>query len=497
MRSRRSGSMLRWVFVGLVIVSMILLAIELIAFSRMQTRFPTGMEIGGVPVGNLDRQEAAERLRYVYSLPVELNYNDAVIHLSPSVIDFNLDLESMLAAADLQRAGGAEFWTEFWDFMWGRETTPEAVPLAASYSETLLRSYLQSEVAPRYDRPATAAQPIVGTTNFQPGSEGTTIDINGAVFQIENALRSPTQRSVDLPIERTNPERPSLPNLETLLKQTIEISEFDGLAGVYLYDLETAQEVHFLIRDGQEIAVQPDVAFTAASMIKIPIMVSVYRRLDENPNQEVLRLLSEMIIQSGNDPSDWVMEQVIDPTLGPLAVTEDMQALGLESTFLAGHFYAGAPLLVRYETPGNTREDLTTDPDTYNQTTLTEMGSLLVDLYRCADTGGGTLTAVFPGEITQAECQDMVNLLTQNKIGVLIEAGVPEGTRVAHKHGWVSDNAGVIRTIADAGIVFSPSRDYVLVIFFNHPVQTIFDPVSETIASLSAAVYNYYNLPSE
>jgi beta-lactamase class A len=239
------------------------------------------------------------------------------------------------------------------------------------------------------------------------------------------------------------------------------------------------------------------VSFTAASIIKIPIMVSVYLRLGEQPDQEIVNLLAEMIEISANDPADWLMERVIDQTLGPLEVTNDMRSLGLENTFLAGHFRLGSPLLVRFETPANTREDVNIDPDPYNQTTLTDIGSLLVDLYQCAETGGGALVAIFGDLITQSECQDMVTWLTRNKMPSLLEAGIPEGTRIAHKHGWITDANGVINEIGDAGIVYTPSGDYVLVIFFHHPVQLVWGPVSTIIGDLSKAVYNYYNIPTE
>jgi hypothetical protein len=104
---------------------------------------------------------------------------------------------------------------------------------------------------------------------------------------------------------------------------------------------------------------------------------------------------------------------------------------------------------------------------------------------------------VFPNEITQAECQDMLNVLSQNRIGVLLEAGVPEGTRLAHKHGWVTNpNTQVINTMSDAGIVFTPNGDYVIVITLYQPVQLIFDPIAAMFSQLSEAVYNYYTLPS-
>jgi hypothetical protein len=96
---------------------------------------------------------------------------------------------------------------------------------------------------------------------------------------------------------------------------------------------------------------------------------------------------------------------VIDQNLGPLGVTDDMHQLGLVNTFLAGHFYIGAPLLRAYETPANQRLDVNTSPDLYNQTTTSDIGMLLADIYQCATTGGGALVAVYEGRITQTSAR--------------------------------------------------------------------------------------------
>lgn len=491
---RGPTSALRWLAVIFILCSLILFITQLVGFSRERTKFPPGLTIAGVPVGGLDRQGAAERLLEVYSQPVELRYAENLIHLDPAVAGFKLDLESMLAAADLVRVQ-KPFWSAFWDELWNRPQPSAKVPLAASYAESQLRTYLQNEIASRYDQPATPAQPMIGTVDFQPGEPGTALDIDRAVIAIERALRSPEARQVSLPLQRTQPPRPSLQTLQILLQQTVDLSGYDGILAVYFLDLQTFEELHFIYRQGENLPTVPDLAFSGASTIKIPIMISVYRRIGDTPDAETNKLLREMIEKSGNDPADWLMEEIIDPVRGPLEVTKDMRTLGLENTFLAGYFHLGAPLLVRYETPANQRLDVNTDPDIYNQITVSELGTLLSDIYQCAQTGGGALAAVFPGEITQQECQQMIQSLSRNLTGVLIEAGVPEGTRVAHKHGWIQDVAGVIRTIGDAGIVFTPGGNYVLVIFLNHPLQLVWDPASQLVAKLSKAVYNYFNLP--
>jgi beta-lactamase class A len=479
----------------LILGAVILAVLHLVRFSRIRAIFPQGMTIAGIPVGGLDRQGSAQRLLEAYSVPVEVRYGDNPIQIAPSVVGFELDLESMLAAADMERSQ-QPFWEDFWNFLWGRTTPPADIPLRASYSEVRLRQYFTEEIAARYDKPPTAPIPAVGTVNFQPGTQGTSLDLDRTVALVEGALRSTSQRVVELPLERTQPPRPSFQNLEILLKQTIDLAEFDGLTGLYLLDLQNQEEIHFAYRLGEDYPTAPDVAFTAASIIKIPIMVSVFRRLGEIPDVETTRLLEEMIEKSGNDPADWVMERVIQDTLAPMEVTKDMQALGLENTFLAGYFAPGSPLLQAYQTPANTRTDIDTDPDIYNQTTPSDMGMLLEDIYQCNQTGGSALAAVYPGEFTQAECQTMITYLTKNKLGSLIEGGVPDGTRVAHKHGWVT-YFGIINTIGDAGIVYTPGGNYVLVIFLYRAEQLVWDPAAALIADLSRAVYNYYNLPSE
>lgn len=494
MRIRRNRSALRWISVSFLILALILLTIQLIIFSRSRITYPPNQEIGGVPVGGLTREQAAERLLTVFNLPVELTYQGAVMHLDPAVIGFELNLESMLASADLTRIGG-EFWNEFYAFVWNNERTVEPVPLDATYSEPLLRDYLEDEVGKRYNRPAVAARPQVGSVAFQEGEPGTSIDIDRAVVQIENALFSASDRSVSLPIQESQPGRPSFENLEILLKQILDVAEFDGTAALYLMDLQTSQEIHFIYRNKQEFPTDPDLAFTASSIIKIPIMVSAYRQISEPYPEEAINLLNGMIEESGNDPADWLMEQYIDASVGPLVVTQDMERLGLENTFLAGYFRIGAPLLAFYNVPGNQREDLTTDPDPYNQTTVSDIGMLLADIYQCAESGGGTLMAVFPDQYSQSECQDMIDLLTRNNTPFLIEAGAPDGTRIAHKHGWVSDVVtGAITTIGDAGIVYTPSGNYVLAIYFHHPTQLVWDPNSKLMGDLAQAVYNYYNI---
>ncbi len=503
MRNRNANILLRGTAILLISFAVIMTIVSLISYSRSRNFYPTGMTIGGVPVGGLDPQEASQRVLQVYSTPIQINYAGAIIQADPTLIGFQMDMESMLAAADLSRTGGS-FWGGFWDFLWNRTPPADAIPLRATIAEDRLRAYLQADIAPRYDKPPVPAQPVPGSTDFTPGQPGQTLDIDKAIPLIENALQSPTSRVINLSSVKGVTARPTLQNLEILLKQNIASAGFDGVIGLYMLDLQTGQEIHFALNNGQEIPVEPDVAFTAASTIKIPVLVSYFIQLGPQPVDDATNaVIINMIHQSNNPDTDRLMAE-LDPDNGPLVVTNDMKKLGLDNTFIAGYFAVGAPLLEHINTPANQRLDVNTEPDVYNQTTTSDMGMLLEDLYQCSQSGGGALVAAFPGQITQDVCKRIIDYLESDKIGVLIEAGVPEGTQVAHKHGWVTDpTTGLDHDWSDAGIVYTPGGNFVLVIYTYHPVQLVFVDVNNRIginhlfANLTRAVYNYFNLPTQ
>jgi len=469
--------------------------IQVVQYSISRYNYPPDMTIGNVPVGGLDPQAAAQRLLLVYALPVEIHYSNAIIDLDPGLIGFQLNTESMLAAADLQRTG-ASFWGGFWDHLWNRRSPVRQIPLVSSYSEVRLRAYLQDEISARYDQPPTPAQPIPGMANFTPGTPGQTMDIDRAVALIESALQSPDRRTVVLSIQSTAAGRPSLETLHILLKQLIEQSGFDGLVDLYFLDLQTQETIQFAYQAGQDISITPDIAFTASSTIKIPILVSIYQHYGGNLNDQTVNLIQNMITESQNAAADALMASM-DKIRGPLVVTETMKSLGLQNTFLAGYFAPGSLPLDHFQTPANSRLDINTDPDIYSQTTPSDMGMLLEDIYYCAQNGGGSLVAAFPSQIDQAACQQMQNYLETNKPVMLIKAGVPEGTVVANKYGYVSDNNGIVNNVSDAGIVYTPGGNYILTIYAYHPVQALWDVVSPMFIELSRAIYYYFNLPSQ
>jgi len=174
-RNRTSVPILRGISIAILSIALVLAVVALIGYSRQRNSYPRGMKIAGVPVGGVNPQIASERVLQVYSSPIEVQYSESIIHVDPSTVGFELDMDSMIAAADLERTGGS-FWGGFWSYLWNRDPSPVEVPLSATIAEDRLKAYLQNEISARYDEPPTAAQPVPGSTSFTPGSPGVTLD---------------------------------------------------------------------------------------------------------------------------------------------------------------------------------------------------------------------------------------------------------------------------------------------------------------------------------
>ena len=396
----------------------------------------------------------------------------------------------MLAAANTDESS---YWAGFWDFLMNRSASASQIPLACSVSTERLHAYLQEQIAPRYHYPPQPALPIAGDERFQPGQAGMALDLEQAEPGLRAALCAAAPRVVEISSSPADALPPTVDSLSPVLETLTQVSGFDGIVEVYFQDLQSGQEINFAYNQGREIA--PDIAFTGASTIKIPVMISAYARTDGVMSDELRRRMELMIDLSDNSSTDEVMKTALDPNIGPVQVTQDMRALGLKNTFLAGFFYEGAPLLDRYETPANQRADINTAPDIYNQTTAADMGRLLAAIQRCSASGSGPLVEIFQGKITQAECQEMTGLLSKNNKGVLLETGLPEGTRLARKYGWVTDlTDGLLHTTSDAAIVYTPGGDFVFTIYLYDPQQLPWDDVQRmVVARLANAVYNFYN----
>ncbi len=481
----------------LLLAAIVVTMLELIAYSEQRNSLPTDLTVAGIAVGGLSEANARARWENIYlKQPIYLYYGSSPIVLYPEEIGFRVASEAMLAEARAQSTRAQDFWVGFWNYLERRPVAAVSVPLIADYPEGAVREYLQG-IAARYDAQPGGAAYNLDTLTFGMGTAGKRLDIDTAIPLVERALfdPEPANRRVVLPIMEV---RAGAQDMTTLRQAILDLMgrmgfDYDGpqtLASVYIMDLGT----------GEEVSILADVAHSAHSVIKIPIMINLFRK-ELLVSAEEAYLLAESILCSNNSASNYLMQlsgegDSFEPQLrdGLRQVSCTAQQVGALHTYISAPLYVAdrayefEAAVCRPSTPANTAYNA--NPDPYAQTTAQDIGLLLTQIYDCAYHNSG-LRAIYPDDITQTECQQMLELLSGNRIDRLLELGLPPGTRIAHKNGWGFE------TSADGGIVFSPGGDYVIVVFTweqdtdGNGLPTLLS--WEVIEEISRLTYNYFN----
>jgi beta-lactamase class A len=213
-----------------------------------------------------------------------------------------------------------------------------------------------------------------------------------------------------------------------------------GNVGIMVEDLAT----------GYSSSVNASAAMPAASTIKIPVMVEVFRRLEAGDfdlnrtvtlqagdrdwgwgdladapagsRYSVEKLLVLMITESDNTATNMLIRLV-----GRTAINREMAGLGLRQTRLGDYIRSEGP--IRYELRSSARDMVTL---------LTSMARLqLVDEW---------------------SSREMIAILTGQHHNGLIPEPLPAGTVIAHKTGTLHD------TLNDVGIVFLNQAPYAIAV---------------------------------
>ncbi|MCY3581424.1 MAG: serine hydrolase, partial [Chloroflexi bacterium] len=424
----------------LLVAAVALLINELVGFSRREQQLPAGISVAGINISRLNERDAVARWERAYAEPVELLYPSEagaqLILLYPDQVGWRISSESMLAdALELGEQGGG-FWRRFIDYLLGIEQiVSRDIPLNADYQENTLRAYLE-DIAARYDKPPGSASYDLQALVVYPGNSGNTLDVASAINRVDAALRSAVARAVDLPTLAVNTQALRLDALRELIIALLDDKGFiyDGVntvASVYILDL----------RGGEEISILGDVAFSAASTIKVPIMVEYFRSLSTPPTNDEAWLLANSLLCSNNSSSNLIMEIIGggDIFRGLRRVSDTAQALSISNTYITAPFYLGVAgqQLGSIQAPATApNPNFDTEADPFNQTTAEDMGALFNLIYDCAHYNSG-LALALPGAVTQRECRQMLELGSANDLLRLLQGGIPSGVRISHKNGWI------------------------------------------------------------
>lgn len=195
----------------------------------------------------------------------------------------------------------------------------------------------------------------------------------------------------------------------------------------------------------------------SASLIKLPIMGAVLERVEsgELTAEETEKRLELMITVSDNTAANELIRLLGggDPEKGMEAVNDWCSRRGCGDTRLNRLMLA--------------------DNGLQNYTSAADCARLLGEIYRgeCVSAGAS---------------QKMLELLLGQTVKDRLPRGLPEGTPIAHKTG---DLIGLCW--ADAGIVFSPGGDYILVVISDGKADE--SSAKNAAAELSRAVYESMN----
>lgn len=464
----------------LILLAMLYLLYQSFLYLQLRNLMPTGYSMGGVDVTGMTVDEARAAVIERYNTPFYIQHPEEQVALNPADVGFVIDVDSMMNQV-IEEKQEQDFWTGFVSYLLERPLEPINVELIASHDSALLAEQLQI-VADILDTPPQPAKLAPADGEYQEGQSGYVTDVQASLPIVELALYKPTERVADLVVNEEAAPEFGIELLAANLEQ--ELRTFNGVGSIFVMDLQT----------GEEVNINGDLALSGLSILKIGIFVETYRALDLPIGEEVERLLYDTAVLSSNYDANLLLHVVAGSNNtyeGAQIFTDSMHRLGLVNTFMAIPY--DAPFVdtrpSTYQTPANTVDNLVTFPDSARQTTAEDMGTLLSMIYYCSK-GGGALLAVYGDQITPEECQDILDLMVQNIEGNLIRFGVPEDVPVSHKHGW-GDNI----THGDAGIVFSPNGDYVVVIYLHDPNTDflISDYTFPIFWELSRITYNYFN----
>jgi beta-lactamase class A len=246
-----------------------------------------------------------------------------------------------------------------------------------------------------------------------------------------------------------------------------EIEDYNGVAGLYVWDLDK----------DSGYGIRPDEQFFAASTIKIPIMVAVYRKVDEGEldfsqeveiqeedwaagagwlqwekagtKQTVGDLLLLMMTQSDNVAANALVRTVG----GADHVNEVARSMGAEDTLL-------------YQKVSSERGVV---PALDNRSTPRDMATMMQQIAEGK-------------AASEKSCGYMIDLMHEDKLDWWLDEGLPPDVDAANKAGWL------YRVYDEVGIVENDDRRYVIAILSKHGTADVYQG-QDLIKNLSSAVW--------
>jgi beta-lactamase class A len=238
------------------------------------------------------------------------------------------------------------------------------------------------------------------------------------------------------------------------------------------------------------LTLQPDISFHAASTMKVPVMIELFRRVDAKTLKLDQTLMLTNTFASIVDSSTYTLTRTDDSdnqlytkvgTPVPLRELNDRmitRSSNLATNTLIGlldarkvNATAHALGAKRINVLRGVEDQKAFDKGLNNTTTARDLGVLMAAIEQNV--------AASP-----RSCAAMKSVLTRQEFNAEIPAGLPAGTPVAHKTGWITG------TLHDAAVVYPKGRKpYVLVVLTR---KIPLEKTAQTlIAEISREVFAY------
>ena len=452
------------------------LLVKYAQFNQSRTLLPSNVAIGEVNVGDLGVSEAVSRTANTLQQPIILRYQNETIPVTPEMLEFSvnpvilrLQLDQLI---DQQRGIG-----RFPAWLMGN-IAPQHLDLPFLYSDAKLSTLLRA-ISKQYDRTPQDAKADAAKLSISPTRDGQMMDVAMAAQQVVAALVSINNRTVDLPVDIVPASRASTAILAELVQNRVAAfikADVSNEVGIYIKDL----------RSGQEFVLNGNVAVSARGWLKLAFLVEAYRSLGDNVIPEIRAQLAEVITTDNRAVGDEVLKKLGNGDVGAgLAQFNDMfRRIGLKNTFMAQPFNQQlTPVFI--VTPANAAVGLKPSLDPNAQSTVIDIGALLESLDQCRK-NVGSFSVVFAGKLNNVHCEQILELVGQNKVVGLLDLALPN-TTVLHRQSWDDYNHG------DAAIVRSPGGDYVLVVMLSSANKLDWGTTVPMMNDVARAAYGFFN----
>jgi hypothetical protein len=321
---------------------------------------------------------------------------------------------------------------------------------------------------------------------FDAGEPGYTFNITRATTQavlwVNAGMTDPIVFEADMV-----PAPPISPGL-VLPPLKARLAEFPGVTSILVKNLDTGEMLY------QSNA---DYVLSGMSLVKIGIMIEVYRQHGGEVDEETHNLLLNMLGSSSSNPAaNFLMMDVGGGSAhqGAARVTRTIQGLGLSNfRICAPYVIPDASLDGGHIVWATWQQAQTPRYDRCIRATPREMANLVEMIYRCTE-DTGTLRAMYPDVFTPGVCEEMIDVMAANDLRNLLGAGVPPDVKLAHKHGYSGYDVPWGDTRAEVGIVYAPEATWLISFYIWQDTPWINFGINQPLyRDVSNMLYNYYS----